>query len=190
MVCWAQPHFWGELCCYENSLGEGNDIQSTVSSHLYKERMDLWTDGLKGLVKFNSGTLSPSHGSSILMCCLPVEHQETCVCPRGWTEAGAGVGVGLLTPMLRPSASLPVAHPLHLLPQWWSETYHRCFNWPLKDPRGLWEASHDLEAVRHLSTSWASSALMLSGWQFPRPGGPLISYAYSPLRLPFSLQTF
>ena len=56
--------------------------------------MDLWTDGLKGLVKFNSGTLSPSHGSNILMCCLPVGHQEMCVCPRGWTEAGAGGGGG------------------------------------------------------------------------------------------------
>ena len=51
--------------------------------------MDRW---LKGLVNFNSETLSPSHGSNILMCCLPVEHQEMCISHCGWTEAAETLG--------------------------------------------------------------------------------------------------
>lgn len=103
--------------------------------------MDRW---LKGLLKFNSETLSPSHGSNILMCCLPVEHQETCVSHCGWTEAGAGAGgtphphaktlgtscVSVCTVVVRdPSQVLQLAS---------------------KDPPGLREGSYDLEAVRHL----------------------------------------
>ena len=108
--------------------------------------MDRW---LKGLVKFNSETLSPSHGSNILMCCLPVEHQEMCVSHLDGVRRWVG-RVGLLTPMPRPSASLSVAHPACLFAQWWSETYHRCSNRLPKDPHGLREGSYDLEAVRHL----------------------------------------
>ena len=115
-----------------------------------------------------------------------IRHQEMCVSPCGWTERGRGC----LTPVPRPSASLPVTHPPFPLAQWWSETYHRRLDQLLKGPRGLWGegGSHDKEAGAP-ATRWAASTLMFNGWQRRWPDGPFILFAYSLPTVPFSLQT-
>lgn len=80
------------------------------------------------------------------MCCLPVGHQETCVCPRGWTEAGAGGGGWTPHPHAETLGKLSY----HTSSASVSTVVVRDLSQELqllKDPRGLREGSHDLEAV-------------------------------------------
>lgn len=106
--------------------------------------------------------------SNILMCCLPVEHQETVFLTVDGLRSGLGwVGPHPHAKTLGTSCVsvciVVVRDPSQVL-QLASE-----------DPHGLWEGSYDLKAVRHLQHQLSIVSPDAQWWQFPRPGGPLIS---------------